>query len=34
MAEALLLDRETVRNHFKRYRKGGLAALQQKFEVR
>ncbi|MCP5276634.1 MAG: helix-turn-helix domain-containing protein [Burkholderiales bacterium] len=29
IAEALLIDRETVRNHFKRYRKGGLAALQQ-----
>jgi transposase len=29
IAEALLIDRETVRNHFKRYRKGGLAALQK-----
>ncbi len=29
IAEALLIDRETVRNHFKRYRKGGLAALQR-----
>ncbi|WP_292988894.1 helix-turn-helix domain-containing protein, partial [Nitrosomonas sp.] len=29
IAEALLIDRETVRNHFKRYRKGGLSALQQ-----
>lgn len=28
IAEALLIDRETVRNHFKRYRKGGLPALQ------
>jgi transposase len=24
-----LIDREAVRNHFKRYRKGGLAALQR-----
>jgi transposase len=29
IAQALLIDRETVRNHFKRYRKGGLAALQR-----
>ena len=29
IAEALMIDRETVRNHFKRYRKGGLPALQQ-----
>jgi len=29
IAEALLIDRETVRNHFKRYRKGGLAALRR-----
>jgi transposase len=29
IAEALLIDRETVRNHFKRYRKGGLPALQK-----
>ena len=29
IAEALLIDRETVRNHFKRYRKGSLAALQK-----
>jgi transposase len=29
IAEALLIDRETVRNHFKRYRKGGLSALQK-----
>jgi len=29
IAEALLIDRETVRNHCKRYRKGGLPALQQ-----
>lgn len=29
IAEALLIDRETVRNHFKRYRKGGLVALQK-----
>ncbi len=29
IAEALLIDRETVRNHFKRYRKGGLTALQR-----
>lgn len=29
IAEALLIDRETVRNHFKRYRKGGLLALQK-----
>ena len=29
VAEALLIDRETVRNHFKRYRKGGLSALQK-----
>ena len=27
-----MIDRETVRNHYKRYRKGGLPALQ-KFEV-
>ncbi|SDZ13029.1 helix-turn-helix domain-containing protein [Nitrosomonas sp. Nm58] len=34
VAEALMIDRETVRNHYhyKRYRKGGLSALQ-KFEV-
>jgi transposase len=32
VAEALMIDRETVRNHYKRYRKGGLPALQ-KFEV-
>lgn len=24
-----MIDRETVRNHYKRYRKGGLAALQE-----
>jgi transposase len=29
IAEALMMDRETVRNHFKRYRKGGLPALQK-----
>ncbi|WP_090539707.1 helix-turn-helix domain-containing protein [Nitrosomonas sp. Nm132] len=29
MAEALMIDRETVRNHYKRYRKGGLSALQK-----
>lgn len=29
IAEALLIDRETVRNHFKRYRNGGLPALQK-----
>ncbi|WP_404360496.1 IS630 family transposase [Methylotuvimicrobium sp. KM1] len=29
VAEALLIDRETVRNHFKRYRKGGIEALRQ-----
>ena len=29
VAEALLLDRETVRNHFKRYRKGGIEALRR-----
>ena len=29
MAQALLIDRETVRNHFKRYGRGGLAALQR-----
>ncbi len=29
VAEALLIDRETVRNHFKRYRKGGVEALRQ-----
>lgn len=28
-AEALMIDRETVRNHYKRYRKGGLEALQK-----
>ncbi|MGZ8172277.1 MULTISPECIES: IS630 family transposase [Methylobacter] len=27
VAEALMIDRETVRNHYKRYRKGGLPAL-------
>jgi transposase len=27
VAEALLMDRESVRNHYKRYRKGGLKAL-------
>ena len=27
VAEALLVDRETVRSHFKRYRKGGIKAL-------
>jgi transposase len=32
VAEALMMDRETVRNHYKRYRKGGLPALQ-KFEA-
>ena len=32
VAEVLMIDRETVRNHYKRYRKGGLSALQ-KFEV-
>ena len=29
VAEALMIDRETVRNHYKRYRKGGLEALQK-----
>ena len=29
IAEALMMDLETVRNHFKRYRKGGLSALQK-----
>jgi len=29
VAEALIIDRETVRNHYKRYRKGGLVALQK-----
>ena len=29
ISEALLIDRETVRNHFKRYRKGGLTTLQR-----
>ena len=29
IAEALLIDQETGRHHFKRYRKGGLSALQQ-----
>lgn len=29
IAEALMIDRETVRNYFKRYRKGGLSALQK-----
>ena len=29
VAEALMIDRETVRNHYKRYRKGGLDALQK-----
>lgn len=29
IAQALLIDRETVRNHFKRYRKGGLTALRR-----
>jgi transposase len=28
VAQALMIDRESVRNHYKRYRKGGLAALQ------
>jgi transposase len=32
VAEALMIDRETVRNHYKRYRKGVLPALQ-KFEA-
>lgn len=27
VAEALLMDRESVRNHYKRYRKGGIKAL-------
>jgi transposase len=27
VAQALMIDRETVRNHYKRYRKGGLMAL-------
>ena len=27
VAEALMMDRESVRNHYKRYRKGGLKAL-------
>ena len=30
--KALMIDRETARNHYKRYCKGGLSALQ-KFEV-
>jgi len=29
VAEALMIDRETVRNHYKRYRKGGLEALKK-----
>lgn len=29
VAEALSIDRETFRNHFKRYRKGGLPAWQR-----
>jgi transposase len=29
IAEALMIDRETVRNYFKRYSKGGLSALQK-----
>lgn len=29
VAQALLMDRETVRSHHKRYRKGGLVALQR-----
>lgn len=29
IAEALLTDRERVRNHFERYRKGGLPAPQK-----
>jgi len=29
VAEALMIDRETVRNHYKRYRKGGLEGLQK-----
>ncbi|WP_211752381.1 helix-turn-helix domain-containing protein [Nitrosomonas communis] len=32
VAKSLMIDRETVRNHYKRYRKGGLSALQ-KFEA-
>ena len=32
VAEALMMDRVTVRTHYKRYRKGGLPALQ-KFEA-
>ena len=30
VAQALMIDRESVRNHHKRYRKGGLMALQRK----
>jgi DNA-binding transcriptional ArsR family regulator len=30
IAQALLIDRETVRNHFKRYRKGGFGCLAEK----
>jgi len=29
VAEALMIDRETVRNHYKRYRKDGLEGLQK-----
>ena len=29
VAQALMIDRESVRNHHKRYRKGGLMALQR-----
>lgn len=31
IAEALLIDRETVSNYFKRYRKGGLPAMQKHY---
>jgi transposase len=29
VAEAFMIDRETVRNHYKRYHKRGLSALQK-----